>query len=139
MIKRIRRGTAPDRYEPENWFIRLTDHDDHIHPVSNKPPRKDSFIPSKWEAKRVSRFRFDPKKKMALYLQYHNLTCIMNQIRYLSWAIKKGIIKLDKEKKEDKKEQQYFLIWDDNINDQKRRELLPAPKQRLPGNAQSLN
>jgi len=57
----------------------------------------------------------------------------------LSWAIKKGIIKLDKEKKEDKKEQQYFLIWDDNINDQKRRELLPAPKQRLPGNAQSLN
>jgi hypothetical protein len=51
----------------------------------------------------------------------------------LSWAIKKGIIKLDKEKKEDKKEPQFFLIWDDNVNDQKRREILPAPKQKLPG------
>jgi len=112
MIKRIRRGVAPDRYEPENWFIRLTDHDDHIHPISNKPARKDNFIPSKWEAKRI---------------------------RYLSWAIKKGIITVDKDKKEEKKEPSLFLIWDDNINDQKRREILPAPKQKLPGHAESYN
>jgi hypothetical protein len=89
MIKRIRRGVAPDRYEPENWFIRLTDHDDHIHPVSNKPARKDSFIPSKWEAKRVSSLSSPDRFRIYVLDPFipQNLThiCIIDPILVLGY------------------------------------------------------
>jgi ribosome biogenesis protein ERB1 len=110
IIKQIHRGTVSEKYDPENWFIQLTDHTDTIHPVSNKPEPKTRFIPSRWEAKRIRR---------------------------LVYAIRKGWIKLEKEKK---KEPQFYLIWDEPTPEAtKRRQHIPPPKMKLPGHAESYN
>jgi ribosome biogenesis protein ERB1 len=54
------------------------------------------------------------------------------QIRRLVYAIKKGWIKLEEEKK---KEPQFYLIWDEPTPETtKQRQHIPPPKMKLPGN-----
>jgi len=65
-----------------------------IHPVTNKPPAKSQFVPSKWEAQRVA---------------------------YLVRAIKKGWI--DPNKSSTKEKPRFYDIWSDDKQDFKRHPL----------------
>jgi len=111
IIRQIKAGKSPsatyDPY-PELWEM---DDKPSIHPVTNKPPAKSQFVPSKWEAQRVA---------------------------YLVRAIKKGWI--DPNKSSTKEKPRFYDIWSDDKQDFKRHPLpLTAPKQRLPGHKESYN
>ncbi|GBE59490.1 Ribosome biogenesis protein [Babesia ovata] len=55
LISRIRKGMYPrDNYNQEDLYIDFGN-EDAIHPVSNKPPKKANFMPSKFEAAKIRR------------------------------------------------------------------------------------
>ncbi|GFT62650.1 ribosome biogenesis protein bop1 [Nephila pilipes] len=111
IIQRIQRGKFPTpavQYEPfEDFFT----YEQMEQPVTNHPPHKRSFIPSKIEKRMVSK---------------------------LVHAIKMGWIKprIQKEKKE-----QFYLLWESDVADESKhlQHRIPAPKRKLPGHEESYN
>lgn len=86
-------------------------------PLRKFPEHKRSFLPSKWEAKKVSK---------------------------LVHALKMGWIKTlaEKEKLRAKKEPQFYMLWqtDDKAEEMRRiHKHIAAPKRHLPGHAESYN
>ncbi|KAG1701354.1 Ribosome biogenesis protein bop1-B [Nymphon striatum] len=115
IIKRIQGGNYPradhDEYKP--WVDFFT-HEKMIHPVTNHPPTKRSFIPSKIEKNMVSK---------------------------MVHAIKMGWIK-PKPKLEEPNT--FFMLWDhkDEENEKINKRMqnhMPAPKMKLPGHEESYN
>jgi ribosome biogenesis protein ERB1 len=106
LLKKYPSELVPNPYEE---FLDR-DYEDSIHPLTNIPSRKASFIPSKWEARRV---------------------------RKLINAIKKGWIKLPSATDEAKRPAAptYYLMWDPNKaeDEKKHRLIIPPPSLKLPG------
>jgi len=90
---------------------------DKLHPLSNAPPRKANFVPSRWEAKQVMRL------VMAMRSEHYQ-KAVENQ-----------------RKQQAKSRPDYsYLIWDEKTADSvKHHKRLPPPKVALPGNAESYN
>lgn len=116
LVHRIKKGKTPDAaadpYEP--WVDFFT-HETMIHPVTNHPAHKRSFIPSLWEKQKVSR---------------------------LVHAIKMGWIKPRKPKQEDDDQPKFYELWTkENEGDINKRfnHYIPAPKMALPGHEESYN
>lgn len=113
LINNIQKGRYPDgNFDPYQPFEDFFTYKTMIHPVTNRPEHKRSFIPSKVEKEKVSR---------------------------LVHAMKMGWMKVDPPKKEAKK---FFPLWDDeNENDISNRmqRYIPAPKLKLPGHEESYN
>ncbi|KNA05010.1 hypothetical protein SOVF_194350 isoform C [Spinacia oleracea] len=112
MIRRIMKGKTPhaeaDPYAPYvDWF----DWEGKGHPLSNAPEPKRRFIPSKSEAKKISKY-----------------------VR----AIREGRITFDKPKE---KPRFYLLWGDDSSSSEKTRGLsyIPPPKAKLPGHEEAYN
>ncbi|XP_071038728.1 ribosome biogenesis protein bop1 isoform X6 [Parasteatoda tepidariorum] len=111
IIQRIQSGNFPtseQQYEPfEDFFTYET----AKHPVTNAPPHKRSFIPSKIEKEKVSR---------------------------MVYAIKAGWIK-PRVPKEEKDE--FYMLWDKDVAEESKRmrHYIPAPKRKLPGHEESYN
>jgi hypothetical protein len=81
-----------------------------IHPLTNKPPVKKNFVPSKWEHKRIIKI-----------------------VR----AIRNGWIK---PKKFDQEKPKFYLLWDKQDKEPKKHPMhIPAPKLKLPGHEESYN
>lgn len=53
MIQRIQTGRFPSGYDPHAPYVDWFTGDAMLHPLTNKPPVKKNFVPSKWEHKRV--------------------------------------------------------------------------------------
>lgn len=113
IIRRIQKGKYPDvnfqPYEPfEDFFTYKT----MIHPVTNRPEDKRSFIPSVSEKQKVSK---------------------------MVHAIKMGWIK---PRKKPDNTQNFYMLWkNDEKPDITKRMLhyIPAPKMKLPGHEESYN
>lgn len=105
-------GGAQETYEP--WIDFFT-HDTMIHPVTNRPADKRSFIPSKWEKLKVGQ---------------------------MVHAIKMGWMKRSTDKKENKDDKKYYMLWKDEEESEATRRYrahIPAPKTPLPGHGESYN
>ncbi|XP_052818042.1 ribosome biogenesis protein bop1-like [Mya arenaria] len=90
-----------------------------IHPLSNQPEHKRSFIPSKWEKLKVGQ---------------------------MVHALKMGWMKPskpdDEKDEEEDDEPNFYMIWnddDDSEMNKRYRQHIPAPKTSLPGHAESYN
>ncbi|GFU64545.1 ribosome biogenesis protein bop1 [Trichonephila clavipes] len=110
IIQRIQSGKYPTpdvQYEPfEDFFT----YEQMEHPVTNHPPHKRSFIPSKIDKQKVSK---------------------------LVWSIKMGHLlpRAPKEKKDE-----FYALWTSDIAEEsKRHNYIPAPKRKLPGHEESYN
>ncbi|KAK2188830.1 hypothetical protein NP493_122g03038 [Ridgeia piscesae] len=117
LIQRFRRGKtvdpSTDPYAP--WVDTFTS-EVMIHPVTNRPEHKRSFIPSLWEKQEVGR---------------------------IVHAMKMGWIK-PKPPTEDEEddEPKFYNLWEnENESEINKRfnQHIPAPKMRLPGHAESYN
>ncbi|XP_076661307.1 ribosome biogenesis protein BOP1 homolog [Halictus rubicundus] len=120
LITRIQKQKIPDvtfdEYAPwVEWFTSEV----MKMPVRKFPEHKRSFLPSKPEAKKVSK---------------------------LVHALKMGWIKstaeLEKERQQKKNEPQFYMLWqsDDQAEDMRRiHKHIPPPKRHLPGHAESYN
>ncbi|KAG8187228.1 hypothetical protein JTE90_020657 [Oedothorax gibbosus] len=111
IIQRIQSGKFPTRsvqYEPFEDFFTYKEME---HPVTNHPPHKRSFIPSKIEKEKVSK---------------------------LVHAIKMGWIKPKAPKKD---EDEFYMLWDKEVAEESKRlqHYIPAPKRKLPGHEESYN
>ncbi|XP_012261074.2 ribosome biogenesis protein BOP1 homolog [Athalia rosae] len=120
LITRIQKQKIPDaqfdEYAPwVEWFtseVMKT-------PLRKFPEHKRSFLPSKSEAKKVSKL-------------VHALK--------MGWI--KSTVEMEKEKQEKKGEQQFYMLWqsDDQAEEMRRiHKHIPAPKRHLPGHAESYN
>ncbi|KAK3085887.1 hypothetical protein FSP39_010022 [Pinctada imbricata] len=105
-----------ETYEP--WVDFFT-HEKMIHPVTNRPEHKRSFIPSKWERLKVGQ---------------------------MVHALKMGWMKPTKKKTADEEDEEdkhkYYMLWkdDEEKSETKRyRSHIPAPKMALPGHEESYN
>ncbi|XP_045192992.2 ribosome biogenesis protein bop1-like [Mercenaria mercenaria] len=91
-----------------------------IHPLSNQPEHKRSFIPSKWERLKVGQM-------------VHALK--------MGW-MKPSKSKEEKDKEEEEDEPNFYMIWKDDEETEiskRYRQHIPAPKLSLPGHAESYN
>ncbi|GAB6032701.1 Ribosome bioproteinsis protein 1 [Chamberlinius hualienensis] len=116
VIQRIQKGLYPDReYDAYAPWIDFFSHEVSIHPVTNRPEHKRSFIPSLIEKEKVSK---------------------------LVHAIKMGWLK-PKTKTEDEDLMKVYQLWaDDDQQTGKNKRLqhyIPAPKMKLPGHSESYN
>ncbi|GIY91971.1 ribosome biogenesis protein bop1 [Caerostris extrusa] len=111
IIQRLQSGKYPTssvQYEPfEDFFT----YEVMEHPVTNQPPHKRSFIPSKLEKEKVSK---------------------------LVYAIKMGWIKPRAPKEE---KDPFYMLWDKDVAEESKRlqHYIPAPKRKLPGHEESYN
>jgi ribosome biogenesis protein ERB1 len=96
-----------DPYKPyEDYFT----HETMMHPLTNKPESKRSFVPSKWENQKISK---------------------------IISAIKKGWITM---RPGPKKARLYMLWSDTDKPEQRKHQMhIPAPKMKLPGHEESYN
>ncbi|XP_060076384.1 ribosome biogenesis protein bop1-like [Ylistrum balloti] len=119
-IKRLQKGNHPkgveNQYEP---WVDFETSEVMIHPMTNRPEHKRSFIPSKWERLKVGQ---------------------------MVHALKMGWMKPTPKPKEDgedeEEEEKFFMLWkDDEENEMTRRyrSQIPAPKMALPGHNESYN
>lgn len=114
LIQRLQKGRFPsssmDPYEP---FEDIFSHETMIHPVTNHPAQKRSFVPSRIEKAMVSK---------------------------MVHAIKMGWLK-PRVKKHDP--DRFSLLWDKEEEDKSANErmqrYIPAPKMKLPGHEESYN
>ncbi|KAL5467099.1 hypothetical protein EMCRGX_G031281 [Ephydatia muelleri] len=111
LIEKIQSSQYPvpgfDPYEP---YVDFFTHEKMIHPLSNAPEPKSRFIPSKWEAKRISK---------------------------LVHAIKMGWIKPIQKPSKPKF---FMLWSDTDKDPGQRHNMhIPAPKMKLPGHEESYN
>ncbi|XP_057529064.1 ribosome biogenesis protein BOP1 homolog [Amaranthus tricolor] len=112
MIRRILEGKTPHGdVNPYPTYVDWFEWEGKGHPLSNAPEPKRRFIPSKSEAKKISKY-----------------------VR----AIREGRIKFDKPKEEPRF---YLLWGDDGNTSERRRGLsyIPPPKAKLPGHEESYN
>jgi len=117
LIRRLQKHRYPHAdVDPYPEMI-ITENEDKLHPLSNAPPRKAPFLPSKHEAKKVMR--------------------LVMAMRSESYQISVA----NRRKQDDKDRPNYqYLIWDETPDeDLKHHKRLPAPKLQLPGNAESYN
>ena len=117
LIKRLQKRRYP--HTNMNPYPEAVQHDyaDKLHPLSNAPPRKSGFVPSRWEAKQVMR-----------------LVMAMRSEQYQK--------SVENRRKQDAKNRPgySYLIWDEKSGEQiKHHRRLPPPKVPLPGNAESFN
>ena len=90
---------------------------DKLHPLSNPTPSKKSFVPSRWEAKKVMR-----------------LVMAMRSEQY-----QKSVENRKKQDAKNKPDYKY-LIWDEKSSEAvKHHKRIPPPKLTLPGHAESYN
>ncbi|XP_074542646.1 ribosome biogenesis protein bop1 [Halichoeres trimaculatus] len=114
LVKRLQKGQFGDvnfnEYQPQVEFF---SQDVMLHPVTNRPADKRSFIPSLLEKEKVSK---------------------------LVHAIKMGWIKPRREARDEGRER-YYDLWstEDTSNLSRHRMHLPAPKTPLPGHQESYN
>ena len=114
LIKRLQKHRFPD--PNMNPYPDAVHHEwaDKLHPLSQAPPRKAPFIPSKWEAKKVMK-----------------LVMAMRSEQY-----QKSVENRRKQDAKDKPDYQY-LIWDEKSNEEvKHHKRLPPPKMALPTDAE---
>ncbi|XP_056008764.1 ribosome biogenesis protein bop1-A-like [Ostrea edulis] len=104
---------STENYEP--WIDFFT-HEKMIHPVTNHPQHKRSFIPSKWEKLKVGQ---------------------------MVHALKMGWMKPTKPKTEEEEEPNFYMLWKEEDEEpeitRRYRSHLPAPKAPLPGHSESYN
>ncbi|XP_013404052.1 ribosome biogenesis protein bop1-B [Lingula anatina] len=116
MIQRMEKGKFPDAaYDPYEPWVDFFTHEKMIHPVTNRPEHKRSFIPSKWEKLKVGQ---------------------------LVHAIKMGWIKPKKPTTEEDEQPKYYDIWgkdDESAINKRFTQHIPAPKMALPGHEESYN
>ncbi|XP_064610704.1 ribosome biogenesis protein bop1-like [Liolophura sinensis] len=115
-IQRIQAGKYPssstETYEP---WVDFFSSEVMIHPLTNRPEHKRSFIPSKWERLKVGQ---------------------------MVHALKMGWMKPSSEKKEEDNEPKYYQLWKDDEETEitrRYRQHIPAPKLSLPGHEESYN
>ncbi|XP_078690255.1 ribosome biogenesis protein bop1-B-like [Branchiostoma floridae x Branchiostoma belcheri] len=113
IIQQIQKGKYPEKaYNPYEPYIDFFTHEKMIHPVTNRPRDKRSFIPSLVEKEKVSK---------------------------LVHAIKMGWIKPRKARDDEPK---YYDIWENDNQytpDKRYQTHIPAPKLKLPGHEESYN
>ncbi|XP_046483619.1 ribosome biogenesis protein BOP1 homolog [Neodiprion pinetum] len=120
LITRIQKQKIPDaqfdEYTPwVEWFtseVMKT-------PLRKFPEHKRSFLPSKSEAKKVSKL-------------VHALK--------MGWI--KSTVEMEKEKQKNKENKDFYMLWqsDDQAEEMRRiHKHIPAPKRHLPGHAESYN
>lgn len=120
LITRIQKQKIPDvtfdEYAPwVEWFtseVMKT-------PLRKFPEHKRSFLPSKPEAKKVSKL-----------------------VHALKMGWMKSTAELEKERQQKKSEPQFYMLWqsDDQAEEMRRiHKHIPAPKRHLPGHAESYN
>ncbi|XP_029637935.1 ribosome biogenesis protein bop1-B [Octopus sinensis] len=119
IIKRLQRGKHPNKeVDPFAPWIDFFTYKTIKHPVTNRPPDKRSFIPSKWERLKVGQ---------------------------MVHAIKMGWLKPKPPRKDPDDEElnrTFYMMWKDNEEQElnKRfRHHIAAPKLALPGHAESYN
>ncbi|XP_052230147.1 ribosome biogenesis protein bop1-B-like [Dreissena polymorpha] len=109
--------STEEQYAPwVDWFSSEV----MIHPLSNRPEHKRSFIPSKWEKLKVGQM-------------VHALK--------MGW-MKPSKTQEEQEKEEEEQDDKFYMIWneDEETEISKRyRQHIPAPKTSLPGHAESYN
>ncbi|KAL8574523.1 Ribosome biogenesis protein 1 [Nucella lapillus] len=117
LIKNIQQGFHPSSSEdmyPE--WIEFFSGEEMMHPVTNRPMDKRSFVPSKWERLKVGQ---------------------------MVHSIKMGWMKPRKEKKpEGEEEQTCYDLWADTAEEgilRRYRQHIPAPKRPLPHHSESIN
>ena len=120
LVQRMKKGVYPDsNYEPYPEFIDFFTYEKMIHPVTNRPERKASFIPSISEKRAVSK--------------------LVTQIKR-EWQKPKI-----ESKPKDSKYNFNYDVWEKEIENEskrqedRRRKYIPAPKMRLPGHQESYN
>ncbi|XP_072266611.1 ribosome biogenesis protein BOP1 [Pyxicephalus adspersus] len=113
LVERIQRGQFGDaKYDPYEPYVDFFTHETMIHPVTNRPADKRSFIPSLIEKEKVSK---------------------------LVHAIKMGWIRPRKPRDDTPA---YYDLWaqeDPNAILGRHKMHVPAPKLRLPGHEESYN
>lgn len=116
LIKRLKAGHYPDpNFNPYADFIDFFTYEKMIHPVTNRPETKASFIPSLAEKRKVSQLVSRIKRE---------------------WQNPKVEIK--------KKDTQFrfdYDLWekDGDVNSKRLQRYIPAPKTALPGHEESYN
>lgn len=115
-VSNIQSGRYPKvGYNPYQPFLDLFSHEVMKHPIVNEPDHKRSFVPSKSEAKKISK---------------------------LVYAIKMGWLK---PKKPEKPEDEAYDLWATEEGPKSKSDLarskmrIPAPKMDLPGHHESYN
>lgn len=115
-IKRTQNGQFPDtNYNPYEPWIDFFTHENMIHPVSNRPEHKRSFIPSLVEKEKVSK---------------------------MVYAIKMGWLKPGRPMPPKQQEEKFYLLWEQEDQSQISRRMqhfIPAPRMKLPGHEESYN
>ena len=119
LIKRLGKGRYPDpNYNPYQDFVDFFTYEKMVHPVTNRPETKASFVPSIGEKRKISQ---------------------------LVSKIKRAWQKPKVEKKKDAPYQFNYDLWEkDAATLSKRQEIrknryIPAPKMVLPGHEESYN
>lgn len=115
LIKRIRNAKCPDpEYNLHAPFIDFFSYEKMIHPVTNRPETKASFIPSLSEKRIVSK---------------------------LVSAIKKSRLKPKKEMKKDSQFNFTYDLWEkeEGVVSKRMQRYIPAPKLKPPGHEESYN
>ena len=115
LIKRVNKGKFPDpTYNPYEPFIDFFTYEKMIHPVTNRPETKASFIPSLSEKRKVSK---------------------------LVAAIKQARLKPRPQRPKDGPFVFSFDLWEKPITDRNKRyeRYIPAPKLKPPGHEESYN
>ncbi|XP_033753788.1 ribosome biogenesis protein bop1-like [Pecten maximus] len=121
IIKRLQKGKHPkgveNQYEP---WVDFETSEVMIHPMTNRPEHKRSFIPSKWERLKVGQM-----------------------VHALKMGWMKPTLKKKRDGEEDEEEDdKFYMLWrDDEENDITRRyrSQIQAPKMPLPGHIESYN
>lgn len=119
LIERLQSGrTYSSTVDPHAPYVDMFTHEKMIHPLSNAPAHKRSFIPSKLESRKVGK--------------------LVN-------AIKRGWLKIHKPKPEEESERTFYDLWADNEQNLSKRDMaiqkmhVPAPKEVLPSHEASYN
>lgn len=120
VVQRIRKGVYPDaNYDPYPEFVDFFTYEKMIHPVTNRPETKASFIPSIPEKRAISKLVTRIKRE---------------------WQKAKV-----ETKPKDSKYNFNYDIWEKEVEGEskkqadRRRKYIPAPKMRLPGHQESYN
>jgi ribosome biogenesis protein ERB1 len=110
LIQNIQRSQYPENSSnPYEPYVDLYSHEKMIHPVMDRPESKRRFLPSLWERKKIMK---------------------------LVQGIKSGRIKPVKKPEKPK----VYMLWSDQQMDNLRpHQFVPAPKVRLPGHGESYN
>eukprot|EP00299_Pterocystis_sp_00344_P016812 c8433_g1_i1.p1 GENE.c8433_g1_i1~~c8433_g1_i1.p1 ORF type:complete len:732 (+),score=191.79 c8433_g1_i1:41-2197(+) len=118
IIRRIRNAKfATEHNDQDDPICYFTD-EVNIHPLSSAPPPKTRFVPSKWEAKKIVE---------------------------LIKGIRQGRIKTIAQRKEEeklaRKPKLNFDLWETENTENSKfySRMIPAPKMKLPGHAESYN